>query len=144
MSMVNTVVTKVTDRLPKSFAPRSHAVADYAILAGTLAAATVLFRRNRTAGACAIIAAAAQGANTAMTDFPGGIFKVLSFPMHGRLGLGIAAMVASMPKLMNFHKAPEARFFQLHSLALISLIGLTDFTGTQETKQIRELEHAEV
>ena len=80
----------------------------------------------------------------ALTDFPGGIFKTISFPLHGRLGLGIAAMVASMPKLMNFDKTPEARFFQMHSLAVVSLIGMTDFTGTGRTRQVRELQHAEV
>ncbi len=79
-----------------------------------------------------------------MADYPGGVFRVLSFPMHGRLNLGMAAMVASMPKLMNFADKPEARFFQLYSLASVSAIGLTDFTGAGETKQMRELQHAEV
>jgi hypothetical protein len=141
---MTSVTTSVTDRLPKAFRPRSHAFVDYLMLAGALAAAPALFRRNRTAGACAIIAAIAEGANVALTDFPGGVFKTISFPLHGRLGLGTAAMTASMPKLMNFDKEPEARFFQLYSLAAVAVIGLTDFTGTGKTKQVRELVHAEV
>lgn len=140
MSIVNSIATRVADRLPKSLDERGHAVLDYLLLAGTLAAAAVLFRRNRVAGACAVIAAVTHGTNTLLTDYPGGVFKSISFPMHGRLSLGIAAMVASMPKMMNFDKEPEARFFQMHSLASISLIGMTDFTGTGRSKQVKEIE----
>lgn len=144
MSVVNKMVTGLTDRMPKQLSPRGHAVADYLMLAGTLAASAALFRRNRTAGACAVIAAVSKGTSMLLTDYPGGLFRAISFPLHGRLGLGMAAMVASMPKLMQFHKKPEARFFTLHSLAAISVIGLTDFTGTGETRQVKELEHVEV
>jgi hypothetical protein len=144
MSIVNSIATRVADHLPKSVDARGHAVIDYLMLAGTLAAAAFLFRRNRAAGACAVIAAVTQGTNILLTDFPGGVFKSISFPMHGRLGLGIAAMVASMPKMMNFDKEPEARFFQLHSLAAISLIGMTDFTGTGRSSQVREIEQVPV
>ncbi len=143
MPIVNSIATRLTDRLPKSLSPRGHALVDYVVLAGTLAAAAAFFRRNRTAGACAIIAAVSKGTSMLLSDYPGGVFRAISFPMHGRLGLGLAAMTASMPKLMNFHKSREARFFALQSLVSIAAIGLTDFTGTGETKQVRELEHVE-
>ena len=50
MNLVNSLARQVTDRMPKSLGPTSYAVADYILLAGTVAAATYLFRRNRTAG----------------------------------------------------------------------------------------------
>ncbi len=144
MPFSTTIAASVTDRLPKALSPHGHALADYLILGGTLAGAAALFRRNRTAGACAVITAVSKGASMLLTDYPGGVFRAISFPMHGRLGLGLAAMTASMPKLMKFHKSPAARFFVLHSLISVAAIGLTDFTGTGKTKQVRELEHVEV
>lgn len=148
MILLNTVITKVAERMPKAIHPRSYSVIDYVALAGTAVAAAYLVRRNRRAAGGAIVTAAAQGVSTLITDFPGGLFKILSFRMHCRLALGIATMVAAMPKLMEFEDSPEARYFRLYSLAAIALVGLTEFTGrpdrTRERTPARERERVAV
>src|SRR5947209_5726018 len=115
--------------LPKVISPRGHAIADWALFAGTLGAAYCMGRKNRIAGLCALSTALVEGTNVAFSDFPGGIVRKASFPTHGRLGLGNLPMFAALPALMGFANRPESLFFygQVGRAALV--IAMTDFNA---------------
>lgn len=144
MSWKKSLTIKALDRMPKTISPREHAVADFLLLGASVAAAAAMYRRSRVAAASALTLAAAEAASMAMTDYPGGIIGMISFPAHGRLGLGLSAMALSMPGLMELKGAPEKQFFYAHAAAATAIIGITDFTGTGRRGQVqREVVHAE-
>jgi hypothetical protein len=117
--------------LPKVIGPGGHALLDYALFATTLSAAWMFGRRNRVVGISALLTALLEGVNVAVTDFPGGIVKWVSFPAHGRMGLGTLPIFAALPCLMGFGKRRESLFFYLQVLAALGIIGMTDFNGSQ-------------
>jgi hypothetical protein len=116
------------NRLPKVMSPKGHAIADYAMAAGAFIAAAAFFRSNRkAAGVAALVAGTIQTVNPLITDYPGGAFKVISFPAHGRIDAASTGMMASLPQLMGFADEPESRFFLLHATVATAVIGMTDF-----------------
>jgi len=77
---------------------------------------------------------------SAITDYPGGITRQVSFRTHGRIDGGLALLTASLPEFMNFSDTPQARLFDMQAIGIAATAGLTDFTGTGETKQLARLE----
>ncbi len=126
------------ERLPKVISPKVHAVADYAMAAGAIAAAIAFFKGgHKIAGVGALIAGAVEVTNPVITDFPGGIFKLISFPTHGRIDVGAASMVASLPKLLGFSGDAESKFFYVHAAAATAVVAMTDF-GSEEAQRVVE------
>jgi hypothetical protein len=131
------------DRMPKSISPGTHVAIDYALAAGTAAFGIYCLRNNKAAGVAALIAAMAEATNVAMTDAPGGMCKTISFPLHGRIDMGLSGILAAMPKFMGFADTKESRFFYLSAAAASMVVAMTDFTGTGERAQSRYLLEAQ-
>jgi len=128
MSWIQTFSGLAIKRLPKVMSPKGHAIADYAMAAGAFIAAAAFFRSNRkTAGVAALVAGTIQTVNPLITDFPGGAFKVISFPAHGRIDATATGIIASLPQLIGFANEPESRFFLLHAGVATAVIAMTDF-----------------
>lgn len=118
------------EKMPKVISPKGHAVADYMMAAGAFAAAFAFYKAgSKRAGTGALIAGLAETATALMTDYPGGVFKVISFPTHGRIDLGQSSMVASMPRMMGFSGDAESKFFMVHAAAATAVTAMTDFSG---------------
>jgi hypothetical protein len=49
-------------------------------------------------------------------------------------------MAASMPDMLRFTGEREATFFHLQGLAMATVSGLTDFTGTGKGRQLKDLD----
>ena len=142
MPVLDQLTRRVTDRLPSVISPRGHAVADYAMAGGFLAYGVLTWNRNRRAAFGSIGCGLFQLALSAVTDYPGGVVKELSFPSHGRIDIGLVAMVGAMPGYLGIEKAREARFFRMQAAALAGITGLTDFTGSGRARQLSHLEEA--
>ncbi len=142
MPLLDQLTKKVADNLPSVISPTGHAIADYASAAGFLAFGAWAWRHRRRAALASVLCGGFQIAAAALSDYPGGISKHLSFRSHGRIDVGFAAMVGTMPDYMGFKDADEARFFRMQAIALAAVTGLTDFTGTGEARQLRHLEEA--
>jgi hypothetical protein len=71
--------------------------------------------------------------NTMLTDFPGGVWRKMSFQTHGQIDLATAGLVAMMPKLMGFSDRPEAKFFYANALAMVASGALTDFNDPSKS-----------
>ena len=128
--------------MPKVISPGMHALLDYAMVGATTAVAVSLWKKNKVASISAMLTAAAIGTNVMLTDMPGGIFKVISFPTHGRIDLGTVGMCASLPGLMRFSGEPGSRFFHMQAVAIGGVASMTDFTGTGENDQKEQIENS--
>lgn len=119
-------------RMPKVINPTTHAVLDYVVAGSFLLRTAMLWKRNRRAAAAALICGGATLANALVTDYPGGVFRKISFRTHGRNDSAIAGFTASAPRMLGFAHDNESRFFSAEALAAIVVTGLTDFDSYED------------
>jgi hypothetical protein len=127
MPLMQVGLQMAAGKLPKVIKPRPHATIDYAVAGSFLLMDALWWRRNRRAAIGSLICGGASAANTLLTDYPGGMFGLISYKNHGRIEAGLAALTAGMPRLMNFTDEPEAKFFEIRALGQTAITGLTDF-----------------
>jgi hypothetical protein len=115
--------------MPKVISPRAHAVLDYATAATFLAGGVWMLarRRNKRAGISALACGVAETVTSLLTDYPGGVSDVISFPTHGKIDMGLAAMAATLPEFMDFADEREMGFFRAQAVLITANAGLTDF-----------------
>jgi hypothetical protein len=127
MPVVNNVAGAVTKRLPKVLSPKGHAIADYITAGAFLISAALFWRKNRRAALGSLVCGGADLALSLLTDYPGGVSDFISFPTHCKIDVGLAAMVAEMPRFMKFEDDKEKKFFALQGAGIIGAANLTDF-----------------
>jgi hypothetical protein len=127
MALLEKGVALATGRMPKIIKPHAHAVIDYALAGTFLLVGALFWRRNQRAAVSSLICAGAAVANAALTDYPGGIWKVMSYQTHGKFDASLAGVTAMMPQLMGFKEDDESSFFALQSMAETAVIALTDY-----------------
>ena len=142
MSLWQVGVQMATGKLPKVIKPRPHAMIDYAAAGSFMLMGALWWRRNKRAAIGSLICGGATAVNSVLTDYPGGMFRVISYRHHGRIDAGIVGLTAAMPSFMNFRNQPEARFFSLRALGQTAITGLTDFNH-YEYFSSRRLRHEE-
>ncbi len=126
-------------KLPKIIKPRPHAMIDYAVAGSFILMGALWWRRNKRAAVSSFICGGVTAVNNLLADYPGGMFRVISYRNHGRIDTGIAGLTAAIPRFMNFRDQPEARFFAIHALGQAAITGLTefDFYKHQWSRQLR-------
>ncbi|MEO7190937.1 MAG: hypothetical protein ABI051_07760 [Vicinamibacterales bacterium] len=118
-------------KTPKFIDPKTHAILDYATAGMFFAAAYSFRRRNPRAAALAMINGSAVLGASLFTDYPGGVWRRLSFKTHGRLD-GLQAMLAgSGPALLGFSKQREARLFYAQAGVESQVMAATDFDAME-------------
>jgi hypothetical protein len=128
MPVLQKGVAALTNRMPKVISPKAHAVIDYVNI-GTFGLLAYLFwKHNKRAAIAATTCGVAELTTTLLTDFPGGVAPLMSFPTHGRIDMGLAATCASLPNLMGFDDEAEAKWFRMLGLSLTVVTGMTDFS----------------
>jgi hypothetical protein len=138
MPLMQKGVSMLANRMPKIIKPTTHAVIDY-VVAGTFFAMAAVFSRrgHKRATISAIACGAAATANSLMTDYPGGVFKVISFQNHGRIDMGLGALTAALPGMMGLNSDAEDRFFQGMAVAETAVTAMTDFDAMDRTDYYR-------
>lgn len=139
MPILDQAAKLATRKMPKVITPKAHAMIDYAIAASFFAMAASLWRRNRRAAVGALLCGATKTVASLCTDYPGGVVNRISLRTHGNIDLGLSTAVASLPDVLRFGSEPESNLFRLQGIALATLTGLTDFTGS-ESGQIERLD----
>ncbi len=129
-----------TNKLPKVINPTAHAIIDYAMAASFFGMAAFFWRRNKRAAISSLVCGAAETITSLCTNYPGGVVDEISFETHGAIDFGLAGMVSSLPDMLRFSDEPESRFFRMQGIALATVTGLTDFTGTGEGNQLEKLD----
>ena len=122
-------VLDVTDSVPKILDARGHAVMDY-LTAGTFLTLGFVFRRRNTrASTLAFIHGASVLLTSLMTDYPGGVWRTISFKTHGALDVTQAALVALGPTMLGFADEPEAQVFHGQAFLEGGVIAATNWNA---------------
>lgn len=143
MPLLQKAVGMAAGRMPKVIKPQAHAVIDYAVAGTFFAVAALYWRRNKRAAVSSLICGGAATANSLLTDYPGGVWKVMSFQTHGKIDAGLAGLTAMMPQLMNFKDDPESKFFTTQSMAETAVTAMTDFEYYEHPASDRLRHHEE-
>jgi len=127
MALSVTAARALSDKLPKVINAKQHAVIDYVMLGTFVSLGAMFLGRNKRAAVGAFICGGAAAINTLLTDYPGGVAKVLSFETHGKIDAGLSGIAGTTPSLFGFDDEPEAKYFRLLGIAEAAVTGMTDF-----------------
>ncbi len=140
MPFLERLTAKVTDRMPSMITPRVHAALEMASAGGFLLYAASAWGRDKnvavTSAGCGLFLLA----NAAVTDYALSSDSRLQFDAHGRIDIGLAAMIGTLPSFMGIKDKYDARFFRIQAVALAALAGLTDFNQSGQTRQLKTIE----
>jgi len=114
-------------QVPKVIDPAQHAMLDYGVAATYFALYMKYRDTHRGAAALAFMNGAMVLGMSLLTDYPGGLWKKISFPMHGALDVVQAAVAGFGPVAMGFANDPEARPFYGQAMSEIGVIAATDW-----------------
>lgn len=140
MPLLDQAAKWTTNRLPKVINPTAHAIIDYGMAASFFGMAALYWNRNKRAAISCLVCGAAETITSLLTNYPGGVTDEISFETHGSIDFGLAGMVASLPDMLRFADEPESRFFRIQGMAMATVTGLTDFTGTGEPRQMEKVD----
>ena len=130
MADANTVdLEKVTHNIPKVIDARAHALIDYLTAGGFFALGYAMLGRHSRAAGFAFVNGASVLALSMLTDYPGGLFRTLSFKTHGTIDTMLAAMCAAGPTMLGFAGDAEAQFFHGQALLETGVIAATDWNS---------------
>jgi hypothetical protein len=116
-----------TAGIPRVISPAQHAVLDYGV-AGTFFAVGLSFARtHRPAATLAFLNGAMVLGMSLLTNYPGGVFRKLSFQTHRRGDIVQAALAGIGPALFGFAGEPQATYFYGQALSEVGVIAATDW-----------------
>ncbi len=125
---VSSVVDYVTvPGVEKTIDPGQHAMLDYGVAFTFFSLAAKFWHSHRPAATLAIINGAMVLGVSVCTDYPGGLWRKISFPMHGALDVMQAATAGLGPVVMGFARDEEARAFYGQALSEVGVIAATDW-----------------
>jgi hypothetical protein len=134
MPVLTRAADVVTRRLPKLLSADAHRTADYLLAGSFIAAGALFWRRNRRAALASWISGGSLLSLTLLTGYPGKEHRLLSFPFHGKVEVGMAAMVAAMPEFLQFEDDKERNFFTIKAGLLTVISNLTAFSERPKRK----------
>ena len=140
MAIVDTSVKALSNRLPKIISPKTHAIIDYATAGSFLLTGALLWKRHKRAAIGAIVCGAIEANTAMMTDYPGGVAKLISFETHGKIDAGFAGLVSMLPSILGFGDEKESWFFRGQGMGLAAVTGMTDFEYYEESGRRRRRE----
>src|SRR5258708_13676069 len=128
MPVLTSVADVLTRKLPKVVSSDAHLAADYFVAGSFLAAgAWFLLRQNRRAALAAWICGGSTLGLALLTSYPGHPKRPIPFHLHGRMEIGLAAMIATIPEFLRFAKDRETGYFLLQAGVLTALSNLSSF-----------------
>ena len=127
---MRTDINDMTSSVPKVIDPSVHAVLDYITAGSFLAMGFGLMNRHRSAANLAFCNGLAVLGLSLMTDYPGGVWRTISFKTHGVIDMVQAGMSALGPTLMGFAGEPEAQMFHAQAALEAAVVAATDWDST--------------
>jgi hypothetical protein len=124
--------------VPKVISAPTHSAIDYVQAGVSFVAAVLLWNKNRKAAAAALALGTGVLANALATDYPGGIFRLYGFKVHGVLDYGLAAVTGFMPELLGINQTSEAKYFRLQASAETAIITMTNYNDPAGANQPHE------
>ena len=132
MPLLNSAARLAAKPFPRAVSPQTHAIIDYLTAGSLLMSALWFWRRSKRAAVAALISGGAELAVSLLTDYPGGVMKIITFSKHRDIDFGLGAMTATLPEFLAFKDEPERKFF-LAKGALITIVSeLTSVPGKSD------------
>jgi hypothetical protein len=107
--------------------PRQHAVLDYAVAATFVGFGIAMASRHKAAARLAYVNGAMVLGMSMLTDYPGGVYRTLSFRAHRTGDMLQAALAGLGPLLFGFANDPEAKFFYGQAASEAGVIAATNW-----------------
>jgi hypothetical protein len=123
----DTVETLQSAAPVKVISPTMHAVLDYSVAGAYFVAGASFISRNRKAAALAFINGGMVLGMSLMTDYPGGVWRRLTFKGHRTGDIGQALLAGLGPALMGFSRDRDAGFFYGQAASEFGVIAATDW-----------------
>lgn len=123
-------LTNMTRSVPKVIDPSTHAVLDYLTAGSFLAMGFSLMNHNRSAANLAFCNGLAVLGLSLMTDYPGGVFRTISFKTHGVIDVLQVGMSALGPAVLGFAGEPEAQMFHAQAAVEAAVVAATDWDAS--------------
>src|SRR5947207_12482178 len=127
MPILNSLAKVIAKPIPRMISPNAHAVIDYLTIGSFLVSAGFFWGRSKRAALAALICGGTELAVSLLTNYPGGIKKVISFRTHGEIDLGLAAMTATIPEFLAFKNDSEKKFFVTQGALITVATEITQF-----------------
>ncbi|MBV9182557.1 MAG: hypothetical protein JO356_14695 [Acidobacteria bacterium] len=127
MPMLTTAAQLAAKPFPRTISPKGHAIIDYLTAGSFLATAALFWGRNKRAAIAALVVAGSELAVSLLTNYPGGVKKVIQFRAHRDIDLGLAAMTATLPEFFAFKDEHERKFFLAEGAIMAAVTELTKF-----------------
>lgn len=123
--------TQLTTRrgITTAISPAQHAVLDYGVAATYIGVGLSLVSRHRAAATLAFLNGGMVLGMSMLTDYPGGVFRRLSFKAHRTGDIVQAALAGLGPALFGFAGDKEANFFYGQALSEAGVIAATDWNA---------------
>ncbi len=137
MALAEIGARALSNRLPKVISPKTHAIIDYATAGAFFLMTGLMWKRHKRAAISALACGINQTTNAMLTDYPGGVAGVISFPTHLRMDAGFAGVVTSLPNLLGFTREWPSIYFRSQGMAIAASAGMTE-TGTFHRRRHRE------
>jgi len=118
--------------VPKTISPAKHAMLDYGVAATFLSMGFRFKGRNNAAAALAFINGGMVLGMSMATDYPGGVWKKISFQTHGVLDM-VQALAGFGPLLFGFAGSGDAKPFYAQAASEVGVIASTDWDGMERT-----------
>jgi hypothetical protein len=113
----------------KILSPRAHGYVDYLVVAWFLAGPSV-FGLAGLAATIAYALAVVHLLMTIATNFPMGLLKLIPFPLHGLIEVGIAVLLFALPWMAGFYGDATAKDFYVGAGAGVLVVFLiSDYTA---------------
>lgn len=113
--------------LNRTISPRQHAFIDYGLAATFLSLAFKFKGRNNAASTLAFITGGMILGVSLFTDYPGGIWRRISFKTHRKLDAIHAAIAGLGPSVLGFGNSGAGRTFQSQAASEAGVIAMTDW-----------------
>jgi len=118
-----------TGAITKPISPAQHAVLDYGVAATFFGMGFSLLSRHRPAATLAFVNGAMVLGMSMLTDYPGGLFRTLSFRTHRTGDIVQAGLAGLGPILFGFGRDPEANYFYGQAVSEAGVIAATDWNA---------------
>jgi hypothetical protein len=135
MALLESAVRLVSRRLPKVISPRNHAAIDYAVAAAFLAVGLKAWPRDKRTAIPSLLFGGSQVVLSMLTNYPGGVTDAISLETHLKVDTVRAGVITSVPGILKFNDAWQARFFRYQGMAIAAVAGLTETSEEVESRR---------
>jgi hypothetical protein len=135
MPTLNSIARVAAKPLPRIVSPRAQSILDYILVGTFLGAAGWFWRHSKRAAVASVLCGTAKLAVSVLTDYPGGVQRIIDHNTRRDIDLGLAAMVATMPEFLAFKNEPEKKFFLLQGALIAAGTEMTQYAQRPQRRK---------